>query len=100
MELVHYHLVHGCQFAISEGQVGEHFRGAADYGRVRVDGGVTRQHADIFRPERAQRSKNFSETSALIGALYHERRPEASMERWAHSATRLLPEPVGVATMT
>ena len=51
-------------------------------------------------PSWAQRSKNFSETRALMGALYHDRPPEASTERWAHRATRLLPEPVGVATMT
>src|SRR3712207_4290031 len=51
-------------------------------------------------PKTPHSAKNFSLTSALIGAVYQLRRPAASAAYCAPVATRDLPEPVGVARTT
>ena len=51
-------------------------------------------------PKVSTRAKNFSETRALMGAVYQERRPVASACACAATATSDLPEPVGVARTT
>ena len=51
-------------------------------------------------PKSSHRAKNFSLTKALIGAVYHARRPCAMALNIRAVATRVLPEPVGVLRMT
>ena len=51
-------------------------------------------------PKVSTSAKNFSLTRALIGAVYQLRRPAARALAWPATATRLLPEPVGVARTT
>ena len=51
-------------------------------------------------PNSRHSAKNFSLTSALIGAVYTLRRPSASAAKCAAVATRDLPEPVGVLRIT
>ncbi len=51
-------------------------------------------------PKMATISKNFSLTSALIGAVYQPRRPTDLAANSAATPIRLLPEPVGVAATT
>jgi len=51
-------------------------------------------------PSWRQRSKNFSVTSALTGAVYQLRPPPVTDRAWAANATRDFPDPVGVARMT
>jgi hypothetical protein len=51
-------------------------------------------------PKSRHRAKNFSLTSALIGAVYTLRLPAASAAKWAAAATSDLPDPVGVLRMT
>ena len=51
-------------------------------------------------PSAAVSSKNFSLTSAFVGAVYTALRPCAAMENAPASATSDLPEPVGVASTT
>src|SRR3954451_409871 len=51
-------------------------------------------------PKTPHSAKNFSLTSALIGAVYQLRRPAARAAYWAPVATSDLPEPVGVARTT
>ena len=54
----------------------------------------------LSAPNISQRAKNFSDTRALMGAVYMLRWPLARAAKWAPAATRLFPEPVGVARMT
>ena len=51
-------------------------------------------------PKISTSAKNFSLTSALIGAVYQLGRPWARESAWAATATSDLPEPVGVARRT
>src|SRR3546814_7903856 len=51
-------------------------------------------------PSCSHRSKNFSDTRAFTGAVYHDRPPPATDLAWAASATSDFPDPVGVARMT
>jgi hypothetical protein len=54
----------------------------------------------LSAPNTAHSAKNFSDTSALIGAVQTARLPSANAANMAPVATRLLPEPVGVASTT
>src|SRR5918995_560163 len=51
-------------------------------------------------PKISTSAKNFSLTSALIGAVYQLRRPSARAWACAATATRDFPDPVGVASTT
>ena len=51
-------------------------------------------------PKMCTRSKNFSLTSALIGAVYQDRSPRARAAACAATATSDLPVPVGVDSTT
>ena len=56
--------------AFAQRDVGQHLRGAGDDRRARVDRRVAGEHADVGRAEHRRRgAKNFSLTSALIGAV-------------------------------
>ena len=68
MEFVHRHEAHIGMGAFAQSLIGEDFGGAADDRRVRVDVAVTGDHADIVAAT-STKSKNFSDTSALIGAV-------------------------------
>ena len=59
VELVHDDVVHRGVRAVAEGDVGEDFGGAADDGRVVVDGGVAGDHADVFRAEHVAEGEEF-----------------------------------------
>ena len=59
MELVHDHVVHRGFRTVAEGDVGEDLGGAADDGRVVVDGGVAGDHADVFRAEHVAEGEEF-----------------------------------------
>ena len=69
VELVHDHVVHGRVFALAQGDVGQHLRGAAEDGRVPVHGGVARGEPDVLGPSSRQRAIHFSLTRALIGLV-------------------------------
>ena len=84
-----------------EGVVGEHLGRAHEHRRVDVDRRVARRQPDArSAPSRSTRSKNFSATSALIGAVHTARRPSLRASSTPATATRLLPDPVGVASTT
>ena len=51
-------------------------------------------------PNTPHSSKNFSETSALIGAVYHARPVSANVLKCSAVATSDLPDPVGASRMT
>ena len=51
-------------------------------------------------PNSRHSAKNFSLTSALIGAVYTLRLPSASAAKCAAAATSDLPDPVGVLRIT
>ena len=51
-------------------------------------------------PKSRRSEKNFSDTRALIGAVYTLRLLPAKATKWAAAATNDLPEPVGVFKMT
>lgn len=50
-------------------EVGDDLGGGAHDRRVGVDGRVARDHPDVLGAEDSQSAKNFSLTSALIGAV-------------------------------
>jgi len=59
VEFVHDDVVHRGVRTVAEGDVGEDLGGAADDGRVVVDGGVPGDHADVFRAEDVAEGEEF-----------------------------------------
>ena len=53
VELVHHHVVHRRVRPVAQRDVGEHLGGAAQDGRVAVDGRVSRGEADVLGPQLA-----------------------------------------------
>jgi hypothetical protein len=53
VELVHHHVVHPRVLALAQRDVRQDLRGAAEDGRVAVDGGVPGREPDVLRPELA-----------------------------------------------
>lgn len=69
VELVHHHAGHLRRGALAQGLVREDLRRAADDRRLGVDGGVPVIMPTFSRPRMSTMSKNFSDTSALMGAV-------------------------------
>ena len=61
MELVHDDLAEVRILALAQCNIGENFRGAADNGRLRVDGGVAGNHAHVLG------TKNIDQVKELLG---------------------------------
>src|SRR3712207_6595439 len=69
-------------------------------GASRLTAASTVSMPTFSAPKRPHSAKNFSLTSALIGAVYQLRVPAASAAYCAPVATSDLPDPVGVASTT
>ena len=68
MKFIHDHLAHPGGRAFAQGNVGEDFGGAAQDGRVVVDGGVAGAQADVVRAKITAKSHEFLIHQGLDGA--------------------------------
>lgn len=69
MELVHDHLADVRVRTLPQREVRDDLRGRADDGRTGIHRGVTGHHPDQVAPNTSHSAKNFSLTSALMGAV-------------------------------
>ncbi len=69
MELVHHDLADVGVRALAQREVRDDLGGRADDRCSRIDGGVAGHHSDLVAPNTSHSAKNFSLTSALIGAV-------------------------------
>ena len=59
VELIHDHIINLGFGSFSQSEIREYLRRTADNGRRCIDGGIPRDHADVFRPEGATKRKEF-----------------------------------------
>lgn len=69
MELIHHDNADVGVRSFAKRDVGQYLRGAGDDRRARIDRGIAGEHAHVRAPNVAHSAKNFSLTSALIGAV-------------------------------
>ena len=101
VELVHHHVVHRRVLAVAQGDVGQHLGGAAEDGRVAIDGGVSRGEADVLGAELAAERHPLLVDQRLDGAGVDgaPRRGRATRSA-GRRPPAIFPEPVGVFRMT
>ena len=59
MELIHDHIINLGFGAFTQSEIREYLGGATDNGCRWIDGGISRDHADVFGPEGATKGKEF-----------------------------------------